>query len=96
MAIGCVSPTPLPKSMPLPTAHTSFAASALTEVRPSGGPPGFGLGTTFQAEPFHSTVAVAFPPLLVPTAHATAGLALETDPRLIPGSVADVVHADPS
>src|SRR5262249_20191546 len=87
--------SPVLKSTQLPTAHTPPPATPLTPLRLSS-LPRFGLGTTFQAEPFHLTVAVALPSLLVPTAHAAAGPMLVTADRLMPGSVADTVHFDPS
>jgi hypothetical protein len=79
----------------LPTAHTPAPATPLTPLRLFS-VLRLGLGTTFQAEPFHLTVAVALPLLSVPTAHASAGPMLVTADRLIPGKVADAVHFDPS
>ena len=79
----------------MPTAQTPPPGAALTPYR-AFWLLGFGLGTTFQAEPFHLTVAVWSPLVpLVPTAQARAGLMLVTADRPMPGSVADVVHFDP-
>src|SRR5215469_6681020 len=94
MAIGDGSPPPELKSISVPIAHSPPPGTAATSRRLSS-VLGFGLGTAFQAEPFHSTVAVAVSAALLPTAHAWSRLTLASRRSLTPGSVADSVHFDP-
>ena len=74
MATGSEKPNPVLTSPSLPTAHSPPPGTAVTSRRLLPAVLESGVGTTFQAEPFHSTATVPFPvgspPCLLPTAHA--------------------------